>query len=138
AGDLLQTAGREPEAGQGGAPVFRTYTSPSCSATLLGAVPVSRVGTSVTPASATANRLTSPLPAFVTSTCAPSSVITIDPCDVRCATPSPTAPVGNEPSGSSEPSAARANATSLFAPASFVWTYTPRDELWFWDIASSG
>ena len=31
-----------------------------------------------------------------------------------------------------------ANATSRFAPASLVWTYTPRDELWFWDIASSG
>ena len=103
-----------------GLPVLSTYTIPSCSAMLLGVDPTGVCPTSVREVSgATANTEISSLAAFATRRWRPSPVSTTDPCDVRCGTPEPAPCVEYVAPRSSEPSAARRNATTLFC-GSFV------------------
>jgi hypothetical protein len=91
--------------------------------TLRGAAPTGTVLVSSSIAPVAAKTLTSLLITLVTSRCCRSRVSVTDPCDGRCAEPSPAPPVANSPAVCSDPSADRVNAiTSLCA--AFVCTKT--------------
>jgi hypothetical protein len=64
----------------------------------------------------------SSLPAFATSSQAPSPLRTTEFWEARCALPVPRPPVSKLPSGSSRPSSERSKAMTSFRSASFVCT----------------
>jgi hypothetical protein len=105
-----------------GSPVLSTYTSPSCSATLLGAEPAEAVPIASGPSPSTAKTDTSPLPALVTSSARASPVSVMEPWDARCGTPSPAPPVSIGPGPDSTPLGLVRKANSLLPSRSLLWT----------------
>ena len=90
---------------------------------LVGVLPPEpTVSASLSPSASIANSVRSSLPAFATSSQAPSSERTIELCEARCGTPVPRPPVSYRPIGSSRPSPERSYAMISFFSASLVWT----------------
>ena len=108
--------------------IEHTYTTPFETDTLTGRTPPDEArSTSVREPPSTANDDTSLLPALATTRIFALSESATANCDASgsAAPPMPVPPVANVPAGTSDPSAARANATTALPLIPLVETNTP-------------
>src|SRR5581483_3961901 len=105
-------------------PAFRTESSQPRTVRLIGrSPPEETVSSRSSPPGRTAKSEIESLPALTAKSRRPSPERTTAPCEPRPA-PLPSPPVANEPSGVSEPSAARANASTALPAGELVSVYT--------------